>query len=1534
MINQLRLEIHPRQLNKRDVCNTIRQCIILHTLRRKFKRKKIGGVYRKDIAGTIRQIFTDAVRQAGLRVPNALPPYTIDLVDCYRYFFKKRLEELHSDRQRRRQLQRMRLISEEVRTSLATHMANKIQKKWLKRTSQPNNRKISPDWNVVQWGSWWNRQVRKVNQVDPQARSRVLEILDAGVDVPMAAEEIQEPQANILRVVGGNINSLRKHGVELLEDTQSHPDVYALQELKTNKKFKLLGGVKWRLIQFPRNNSGGGTGFLVRPGLQVERLRHLWYRHSAFGAEVCWIRIQLGSDLWMYIGSVYVPPGRPANEIAAFIQFIVNQLHDFRALGDCAGVLLTGDFNSSWYDSAQLEQHDLKGQSANYTTPGKRWRDALSAVPGFPVVQVLNDASMEFTHMHKKADGSIAKTLIDYAVWFGNCNDITSFRTLDSSLTDHRMLEVSMRTDLPRLAKPPPRICWRRIVDGSRSNADESYSDLFAQYMDRLYKGELEDHDIPTSYAEFIAGLQEGLRTTCGELQPTRNMRGSQCKWWCSKLTKITRKRKKVRRRIYRLKTRGVTSEALTAKNRELKKELKDALYSCQRKYWIKQRRAWSMKNESIVSMFRIIRSVHKKSREISHSRTELQAAWEPIFSAIPPPECHADVHAEENTERAEELEAARNGPLLPGANRITVDEFNEGCKHLHTRKAAGEDGITNEILCRLPELCKQHLISIYNSVLNGEEIPQDWLTSLVVMIAKEDVPGPTDYRPISLLACTVKLFENILYRRLVGIFKDNGMAFEFDSGGFHQWRGCPETLWRYRMLDDWLTKVGEMGAAIFLDIAKAYDTVPIPNLIKKMRTRFPFIPEYIVMFAQRWLTRHVHRILMGDEMDTLDLETLRGLFQGSVLAPFFFNIFVDDFFELLRNGVSREAEGNSPAIHLEAVKGIQFSATPSIGSGLDTENLDLNVDRVARADGGDVGYPEPGGFGVPLTAYGARARPKRRDWPRNVRKIQFDTRALGYADDLVAMASGTTDEIQADLSRVLLLCEFWGKENGMKWSPSKCKFMRFGRISEAVDLTLDLLGNTLEHVDEFNYLGVYVGERRLRYLRQDKRFAQIKAEFLDPPYTMFQARYGCNLRVGLHIVCAQVIPKLMYGARMYPLSVEAEKIWMRVCRKTLCCYRTDSAISVRKFLGCRPLRDLVSMYTVRFVFKLALGGALNLIPLRRLMMATLFDVDDTPSRNSWVHHARTQIEHAVRKGWLFPPARQADNGVDWVSIRGLLLSCKDTSTEREAMDERYRRSKQHGHPCMLYCPEKANFTFRFYRGHFNPRDVEANRGGFHGNCRFCQDHNGDTPSHLAVCPDGRIQTIMSEGFETLVLNNYDRSFEAQFVRLVQEPGIAVSQGRWSSHTEILWRTICHTHLRLWKCRKKMFYAGAAGAPDEDDDDEDGNDPEEDMGNDDEGEDGAEAEEDVGIDDAEEDVEEDNNDAAQGGWGIVDAEEDVEEEINDAAQGGWDIDDAEEDVEEENNDAAQSGFDNEADMVDGEAIYNEADVFAWFDMLQ
>ena len=81
-------------------------------------------------------------------------------------------------------------------------------------------------------------------------------------------------------------------------------------------------------------------------------------------------------------------------------------------------------------------------------------------------------------------------------------------------------------------------------------------------------------------------------------------------------------------------------------------------------------------------------------------------------------------------------------------------------------------------------------------------------------------------------------------------------------------------------------------GIKVFVDLKKAYDKVPIPRLLKKLYHRR--IPINIIEIIESLFTScYTYIAVNGILTDPIPLEI--GLFQGSILSPLLFNLFIDD---------------------------------------------------------------------------------------------------------------------------------------------------------------------------------------------------------------------------------------------------------------------------------------------------------------------------------------------------------------------------------------------------------------------------------------------------------------------------------------------------------------------------------------------------------------------------------------------------------------------------------------------------------------
>ena len=175
-----------------------------------------------------------------------------------------------------------------------------------------------------------------------------------------------------------------------------------------------------------------------------------------------------------------------------------------------------------------------------------------------------------------------------------------------------------------------------------------------------------------------------------------------------------------------------------------------------------------------------------------------------------------------------------------------TPDEVHEAIRCLKVIKAPVPNGLQNRALKNLPKRAVSLLARIFNAVLRTHHLPPTWKHARVISILKpgKDLATPSSNRQISLLDTIGKLFEKILLVRILQVVNERGLLRD-ERFGFRPKHST--SLQPARLVERITMNFGEkrLTGAVFLDVAKAFDTVWIDGLLY-MLTPLNF-PSYIV---------------------------------------------------------------------------------------------------------------------------------------------------------------------------------------------------------------------------------------------------------------------------------------------------------------------------------------------------------------------------------------------------------------------------------------------------------------------------------------------------------------------------------------------------------------------------------------------------------------------------------------------------------------------------------------------------------------
>jgi len=116
--------------------------------------------------------------------------------------------------------------------------------------------------------------------------------------------------------------------------------------------------------------------------------------------------------------------------------------------------------------------------------------------------------------------------------------------------------------------------------------------------------------------------------------------------------------------------------------------------------------------------------------------------------------------------------------------SKITMKELEDSIRKLKANKSPGPDSISNEFYKNLSAESRTCLLKVLNHILDSECIPQDWsLSSTTMLYKKGPQDNPANYRPITLLNCSLKLFTQIICERLTTWAEENHLISEEQAG-------------------------------------------------------------------------------------------------------------------------------------------------------------------------------------------------------------------------------------------------------------------------------------------------------------------------------------------------------------------------------------------------------------------------------------------------------------------------------------------------------------------------------------------------------------------------------------------------------------------------------------------------------------------------------------------------------------------------------------------------------------------------------
>ena len=215
-----------------------------------------------------------------------------------------------------------------------------------------------------------------------------------------------------------------------------------------------------------------------------------------------------------------------------------------------------------------------------------------------------------------------------------------------------------------------------------------------------------------------------------------------------------------------------------------------------------------------------------------------------------------------------------------------SMEELQGAIRCLRNHKAAGASGILPEMVKCGGAAFRECFLSLICKVWNEGSVPKAWKDADLVPIPKKgDLSICDNWRGIALLDVAGKVVGRLIQNRLQVAEQE----LPDSQCGFRRGRSCTDQIFSLLQITEKLYEHRKCGFILFIDLRKAYDSVPREALWRGLQCLG--VPPKLILLVAAFHAGMMARVRFNGEFSG-DIAVNNGLRQGCSISPVLFNLY------------------------------------------------------------------------------------------------------------------------------------------------------------------------------------------------------------------------------------------------------------------------------------------------------------------------------------------------------------------------------------------------------------------------------------------------------------------------------------------------------------------------------------------------------------------------------------------------------------------------------------------------------------------